>query len=157
MEQKELKRYFREELFVPDLKAKTKDESLIELADRFVRAQFIKNREILLSMLRQRERLGSTGIGKGVAIPHGRTTAASEVMIAFGHSRQGIDFDAVDHEPVYLIFMVLAPPIEEENRYLPILGKLVETLSDAAKREQLAKVTTYREFLEVFDDDRTAE
>jgi mannitol/fructose-specific phosphotransferase system IIA component (Ntr-type) len=156
MEQRELRRYFREELFVPNMKAKTKDESLIELADRFVEAQFIKNRDILLGMLRQRERLGTTAIGKGVAIPHGRTTAASEVMIAFGHSHEGIDFDAVDHKPVHLIFMVLAPPIEEDNRYLPILGKLVETLNDAAKREQLKKVTTFQEFLEVFDDDGPA-
>jgi fructose-specific phosphotransferase system IIA component len=154
MEQRELRRYFRKELFVANMKAKSKEESLNELADRFVKAQYIKNRDILLSMLRQRERLGSTGIGEGVAIPHGRTTAATEVMICFGQSREGIDFGAVDPAPVHLIFMVLAPPVEQQNKYLPILGKLVETLNDKTKRDQLARVSTFEEFLEVFNDDR---
>ena len=102
-------------------------------------------------MLRKRETLGSTGIGKGVAIPHGRTTAAMDVMIAFGKSEQGMDFDSIDKKQVNLVFMVLAPPHDENNRYLPILGKLVEVLSSVKNRNKLKKVETFDEFIQVFN------
>ncbi|MFQ5792425.1 MAG: PTS sugar transporter subunit IIA [Acidobacteriota bacterium] len=108
-----------------------------------------------VSRISKRNGEATTGIGKGVAIPHGRTTATAEVRIAFGHSKEGIDFGAVDDRPVHLIFMVLAPPVEEDNRYLPILGKLVETLSDDSKRQQLSQVGSFQEFLEAFEDGGT--
>ncbi|MFQ5865952.1 MAG: PTS sugar transporter subunit IIA [bacterium] len=150
MEKEELVKYFSKELFLPNLSAKTKEESLNELASLFVSSKFIRNKRLFLEMLYKRESLGSTGIGKGVAIPHGRTTAAMDVKIAFGKSEDGIEFQAIDKKPVHLIFMVIAPPQEENNRYLPILGKLVELLNDNNNRKHLLKVQTYEEFINMF-------
>lgn len=151
MERKDLTKYFSESLFIASLQATTKEESLEELAGLFVDNKSIRNKEIVIEMLQKRETLGSTGIGKGVAIPHGRTTAAIDVKIAFGRSEKGIEFAAIDEKPVYLIFLVLAPPQEENNRYLPVLGKLVEVLHDNANREKLLKVENYTDLIQTIE------
>jgi mannitol/fructose-specific phosphotransferase system IIA component (Ntr-type) len=147
MEKFELVSYFNESLFIPALRARTKEGVLEELVERFVEAKFLRNQAIALEMVHRREQLGSTGIGHGIAIPHGRTTAAPEVMIAFGYSKSGIDWQAMDGKPVHLVFMVLAPPQELNNRYLPILGRLVESLSEPHHRDKFHSVTTYSEFI----------
>jgi len=144
-----LANHFKEKLFIADIKSVKKEQALSELLDLFVAEKYIRNREIVFDMLLQREMLGSTGIGKGVAIPHGRTTATPDVLIAFGKSEAGIDFDAVDHKPVHLLFMVLAPPNDEGNIYLPILGSLVTVLNESANRKKLQKVSSYAEFLPI--------
>jgi len=150
METKDLCSFFDERLFIADLKATTKEAAFDELADLFVASKFIRTKDIILEMLTKRETLGSTGIGKGVAIPHGRTTAALDVLIAFGKSEAGIEFNAIDKKPVHLIFVVLAPPQEENNNYLPILGKLVEMLSAAKNRKKLLAVESFDEFIQAF-------
>ena len=151
MENTDLISYFSKDLFVPKLKSKTKDALFNEFADLFVQAKLIRKKGIVLEMLRKRETLGSTGIGKGVAIPHGRTTTALEVKIAFGKSEKGMEFDAVDKKPVHLIFMVMAPPHDENNRYLPVLGKLVEVLNENKNRKKLLTVKTFAELVQVFE------
>ncbi len=151
MERQDLIHYFGKDLFVPKLKSKTKDGILAELAELFVKSRFVKSKKSVLDMLLKRETLGSTGIGKGVAIPHGRMTAAMDIRIAFGKSEKGVDFGAPDKKPVQLFFMVLAPTVEENSRYLPILGKLVEVVHDKKNRARLMKVQTYEEFLSVFE------
>lgn len=150
MEVEELIKYFRKELFIPQLRAKSKRGSLNELANLFVKVKLVRDKAIFLDMLNKRELLGSTGIGKGVAIPHGRTTATNDVMIAFGKSKDGIEFDAIDKKPVHLIFMVIAPPHDVNNRYLPLLGKLVEILNNSKNRKFLLKAQTFEEFVFVF-------
>ena len=130
MKKIELENYFKEKLFITEMKASNKEEALSELLDLFVEGKYIRNREIVLEMLHQRETLGSTGIGKGIAIPHGRTTAAADVTIAFGLSQKGIEFDSIDKKPAHLFFMVIAPPHDEGNTYLPVLGSLVTILNE---------------------------
>jgi nitrogen PTS system EIIA component len=149
MHRNELARFFKEKLFIAEINAKTKSGALAELLDLFVREKYIRNRDIVLEMLHQRETLGSTGIGKGVAIPHGRTTAASDVLIAFGKSEKGIEFDAIDHKPAHLFFMVIAPPNDEGNVYLPILGSLVTILNDKGNRDKLQKVDSFSQFISI--------
>ena len=151
METQNLSKYFDENLFIPNLKATTKDELLKEIVDRFVDVKYLKNSQIVLEMLYQREMLGSTGIGKGVAIPHGRTTSSSDIMIAFGKSEQGIDYDAIDGKPVHLVFMIIAPPQDENNMYLPILGKMVEILNKSKNRKKLISIETFEEFIEFLE------
>jgi len=145
----ELITYFDEQLFLPDLKATSKDALFEEIVDQFVKVKYLKNREIVLDMLRRREQLGSTGIGKNVAIPHGRTTSASDIMIAFGKSKEGIAYDSMDNKPVNLVFMIIAPPQDENNMYLPILGKMVEILNKSKTRNKLMEAETYEEFIEI--------
>jgi mannitol/fructose-specific phosphotransferase system IIA component (Ntr-type) len=150
MQKIEIINHFRKELFIPSMKAPTKLKVLEELVDSFVEHKLIKSKELAMEMLKRRETLGSTGLGKGIAIPHGRTTAAGDVIIGFGKSDAGVDFDAVDGKPVTLFFMVIAPPQDENNVYLPILGSLVTTLKVAANRKKLSKIETYEEFIEIF-------
>lgn len=151
MNNEDLTFYFDEQLFLPDLKAKTKDELLKEIVDLFVAVKNLKHSEVVLEMLRQRERLGSTGIGKGIAIPHGRTTSAAEITIAFGKSKEGVDYDSIDGKPVHLVFMIIAPPQDENNMYLPILGKMVEVLSKSKNRNKLIDTESFSEFIEVIE------
>jgi len=124
-----------------------------ELLDLFINEKIVRNRKIVLEMLHQRETLGSTGIGKGVAIPHGRTTAALNVVIAFGKSVKGIDFNAIDKQPVHLFFMIIAPPNDEENKYLPALGSLVTIIKSEKNRERLLKVSNYSELIPIISGD----
>lgn len=156
MENTELVNYFSEQLFVPEVKSQDKNKLFDEFADLFVDAKLIRKKENVVEMLRSRETLGSTGIGKGVAIPHGRTTAALEVKIAFGKCSEGMDFDAIDKKPVNLIFVVMAPPQDANNRYLPILGKLVEFVSESKNRKKLMTVETYEDLINVFGGDESA-
>lgn len=150
MQKTDITKHFSKELFITDLKATSKDQVLEELLDCFVEQKAVKSKELVFEMLKKRETLGSTGIGKGIAIPHGRTTAAGEVTIAFGKSEKGVDFDAVDGKPVFLFFMVIAPPQDENNAYLPILGSLVTTLNDTEKRKKLLTVASFDEFIALF-------
>jgi mannitol/fructose-specific phosphotransferase system IIA component (Ntr-type) len=149
MQNKELAQLFNNNLFIKDLKATNKEEILGELLDLFIHEKIVRNRQIVLEMLHQRETLGSTGIGKGVAIPHGRTTAALNVVIAFGKSEKGIEFNAIDKKPVHLFFMIIAPPNDEENQYLPALGSLVTIIKSEKNREKLLKVNTFSELLSI--------
>ncbi len=149
MQNKELAQLFNKNLFISELKATNKEEVLGELLDLFINEKIVRNRQIVLEMLHQRETLGSTGIGKGVAIPHGRTTAALNVIIAFGKSEKGIEFNAIDKKPVHLFFMIIAPPNDEENKYLPALGSLVTIIKSDQNRERLLKVTSFSELLSI--------
>ncbi len=150
----DLTKHFKKELFIPNMQAQTKEQALEELLDLFVAEKLVKNKHIVLEMLTQRETMGSTGIGKGTAVPHGRTTATADVIIAFGRSEQGIEFNAIDNKPVHLFFMVIAPPSDEGNVYLPILGSLVTILKDDSKRKSLNNVNSFDELLEVIQGDR---
>ena len=138
--------FFSQSRFVPNLNAATKEEALDELAERFVETSLIRNKDILLEMLQRRESVGSTGIGHGIAIPHGRTTATAELTVAFGKSSKGIEWDSIDKKPVNLVFLIVAPPHEEKNIYLPMLGTLVEFLSQKANRKKLLAVNSFEDF-----------
>jgi mannitol/fructose-specific phosphotransferase system IIA component (Ntr-type) len=106
-------------------------------------------RDILLSMLQQREELGSTGLGKGVAIPHGRSVLLKQVMISFLRPAKPIDFNAVDGQPVQMVFCIVAPPVEGKNIYLPVLGFLARILKRKENRERLLKADTPEKVLAV--------
>jgi fructose-specific phosphotransferase system IIA component len=142
---------FAENLFIPNLKAKTKNGVLAELADLLLSQNKIADKEILLKMLHQRESLGSTGIGKGIAIPHGRSLATPHLIIAFGKSEKGIPYDAMDGKPVHLFFMIIAPYKDRQNLYLVALGKLVEMLSKKKTRDGLLRVDTFQEFRTIIE------
>ena len=103
-------------------------------------------REGILHTVRERERIWPTAIGKGVAIPHGRSLVVPELTIVFGRTTAGVDFGAEDGDPVRLVFLILAPYHDKENRYLPALGKVVELVADDATREKLLSLTQWSEF-----------
>ena len=147
MQLNELINYFREDLFLPDLKAKDKASLLEEMAEPLLALELIKNKRVILETLKKRETLGSTGIGHGVAIPHCRTLSVSDVQLVVGLSADGVEYDALDGKPVHLFFLIVAPPQEKSNLYLPILGKLVELLRDEDLRRRLQSIKTFEEFI----------
>ena len=149
MNHEELITLFHEELFIADLKAKDRDGVLQEMVDHAVEAGVIRDREVILGMLKNRESLGSTGLGEGVAFPHGRSLAIPTLMAFFARSAKGVEYGAIDGKPVHLFFMFIAPPVEKDNRYLPALGQVVELIRDEATREELLGVKSFEDFRKI--------
>ena len=154
MTHKDFVSYFPADLFIPDLAAPSKDAALELLVGHLVERRRIRNGNVVLEALRKRESLGSTGIGKSLAIPHGRTTVTNELTVLYARSVEGVPWDSSDHKPAHFIFLILAPHQEKENHYLPLLGKIVEVARDAAVRRKLMKVDSHAGFIEVLDDAR---
>lgn len=148
----QLSEFLEEDLFVPEITAKDKEGALQQMVDALVRAQRISEGDLLLQMLRQREHLGSTGIGRGVAVPHGRTLAITRLAVVFARSQAGIEFDAMDGKPVHLIFLTVAPPQERNNLYLPVLGKIVEMVKSAKNRRRLLEAANFDDIAEVLEE-----
>jgi len=138
--------YFDDKRFIPDLRSRTKESVLGELSRALADDDEIRNPAVLLEMIRRRESLGSTGLGKGVAIPHGRSTAAADTRVVFGVSRRGVDYAAPDGEPCRLFFLIVAPYEDPRHEYLPLLGKIVELVNEKPLREKLLAGQTFAEF-----------
>ena len=120
---------FPPELIKIRLEAEDKDEVFEELVDQFCQVKKLNVREDVLEALRERESKMSTGIQKGIALPHGKTNAIEKVYGILGISRKGIDYDALDGQPVYLLFMLIAPPSDSE-KHLRLLKRLAELLNN---------------------------
>ncbi len=121
----------KEEYIFADLKANEKRAILDEMVTELAEHAAVLNRERVLEVLLEREQLGSTGIGHGVAIPHGKLKGLDNVVVAVGRSRRGVDFDSTDEKPVYLFFMIVAP----ENSAASHL-KLLAAISHLLKNQE---------------------
>ena len=106
---------------------------------------------MLFKMLKRRENLGSTGIGRGIAIPHCRSMVVPRLRVVFGRKPQGIDFKAIDDQPVYNFFLIVAPPMEVSNQYLPVLGKIAQFAKEPDVPEKLSKLEEPEDFLSLLD------
>lgn len=144
--------YFDADLFCPDLESTTKDDVLAELTDRLVASSQVKDSGLILDMLKRRESLGSTGIGKGVAIPHGRSLAIGDLRVLFARSTKGVEFEAVDKKPVHLFFLIVAPPQDKQNEYLPLLGKIAELVKEKSARDQLQGCESFEDLSELLEE-----
>jgi mannitol/fructose-specific phosphotransferase system IIA component (Ntr-type) len=144
-----LKDLFSADVVRLDLKAETKDELLKELVSLLALDE--KSDAILFKTLKRRENLGSTGIGKGIAIPHCRSLVVNRLRLAYGRKRTGMDFNAIDGAPVHNFFLIVAPPLEVSNQYLPVLGKIAQFAKDPAVPERLLDISTPEEFLALLD------
>lgn len=143
---------FDPSLFLPKLTGKTIDAVLREMIVPVCSQGLVREADLLFEMLRSREQLGSTGIGNGIAVPHGRSLAIPRLTAVFGRHPRGVNWHAVDSKPVKIVFLILAPPLEQHSRYLPFLGRIVESVSDAKRRAVLARVSTYEKFQENLRD-----
>lgn len=135
-----------------DLKAQDKRSAIRELADLLVAAGEIKNKEDLVRILMDRETLGSTGIGQGIGIPHGKSPKVKKLVAALGISKKGVDFESLDGEPVY-IFLLLVAPEESAGPHLKALARISRLLKDKYIREALRKVPTAKELLKLIKDE----
>ncbi|HDI78684.1 MAG TPA: PTS sugar transporter subunit IIA [Desulfobacteraceae bacterium] len=144
-----------EDTIITELKAVSKKEALEELADRVIRHIPNLSKDKLLNILIERENLGSTGIGEGVAIPHGKYKEMKEPILGFGKSTKGIDFDAIDGKPVHLIFILLAPD-NATNVHLKTLAKIAKISKNSSLRKRLMEANSpeeiYRDIVENEED-----
>lgn len=132
------------------LAATTKDAALDELVALLGLDE--RASATIARILRRREQLGSTGVGRGIAIPHGRTLAVNRLRLAFGTHPEGLDFGAVDQRPVHAIFLIVAPPVEVSNQYLPLLGKIAQFAREPDVPDRLRRVASADELYRLFDE-----
>ena len=148
----ELREFYSEDVIRMDLKGRSKDAILKDLISLLGLPE--KSEGILFKMLKRRENLGSTGIGRGIAIPHCRSLVVSRLRVAFGRKKSGIEFKAIDDHPVHYFFLIVAPPLEVSNQYLPVLGKIAQLGREPNMPDRLATIETPQEFLALLDEKR---
>lgn len=147
--------YMSEDLISLKLKSKNKDDVLMELADLIAVSPDVHNEEnVIYKALVEREKLGSTGIGKGVAIPHAKTDAADRLTIAFGISKEKIDFKSLDNESVN-IFFVFASPMKDSQVYLKVLARISRLIREEEFRNELLACKTPAEVIECINKKET--
>ncbi len=146
----ELHDFFTADSIALDLEAESKDGVLKEMVAQLGLDE--KSEGILFKMLKRRENLGSTGIGRGIAIPHCRSLVVNRLRVAFGRQPQGVDFKAIDEEPVHFVFLIVAPPLEVSNQYLPVLGKIAQFSKEPDVPERLADLDEAQDFLDLLEE-----
>ncbi|MGB9642146.1 MAG: PTS sugar transporter subunit IIA [Candidatus Ratteibacteria bacterium] len=134
------------------MKAAQKQDALDELLQVLEHNGILKDRKQVLETLMEREKLGSTGIGQGIAVPHAKTDQINKLVCALGISEKGIDFDSLDGEPVYIIFLVLAPA-GATGIHLKALAKIARLLKDKVFRNYLKMSKTPQEAYQIIKDD----
>ncbi len=138
------------ELVVPEIEAVDKDSTLREMSGHLAGATGSVAEEAIVTSLIERERLGSTGVGEGVAIPHTKIPGLDRLVAAFGRSNKGIAFDAIDNQPVYLVFVLLVPE-NSAGIHLKALARVSRLLKNATFRKRLLEVegaSIYDAFIE---------
>ena len=125
-----------EDDIISDLQARDKKGVLEELAEVVSRHNPSVDRVVLVNVLVERENLGSTGIGDGVAIPHGKLKGVDQPIVSFGRSKTGLDFDSMDAQPVHLFFLLIAPE-NSSGMHLQVLAKIAKILKNSAFRKLL--------------------
>ena len=133
-----------------ELGANSKDDILKELVGLLGLDE--QSRMILYKTLKRRENLGSTGIGRKIAIPHCRSLVVSKLRLAYGRKSAGMDFNSIDGEPVRHFFLIVAPPLEVSNQYLPVLGKIAQFAKDPEVPTRLSELSEPKEFLQLLED-----
>jgi PTS system fructose-specific IIC component len=146
-----LSKFCDETLVTFNLKAATKDEVIEELVDLVSTSNMVKDRYELLADIKERENLVTTGVGYGVAFPHAKTKATKGIVIAFGRSSTGVGFDAMDHKPVYLFFLIAAPE-DAIGAHLNVMARLSYLMKSEQNRETLMKATSPGDVLALMDN-----
>lgn len=136
-----LDQIFKTEFLVESLASSNKRDVLGELIEVMIESGLKINSAKAIDVLLQREKLGSTGIGEGVAIPHGKVSDLQELVVAFGRSKKGIDFDAIDGKPVHLFFLLLAPE-SSTGQHLKALARISKMLKTPNFRKTLLEAET---------------
>jgi PTS system nitrogen regulatory IIA component len=144
--------FIREEHILPDLRSKAKLELLDELADHLARQNSGVGKEALVKVLVDRERLASTAIGEGVAIPHGKLDAVGKLIACVGRAREGVDFDSMDGRPTHLFFVLVAPE-NSTGVHLKALARISRLFKDPEFRQRLLAAETAQDMYEVISDE----
>jgi PTS system nitrogen regulatory IIA component len=133
--------FLRPEHMVADLETQDKQGVLEELVGVLVASGVVTDAQHAVDVLLERERLGSTGIGEGIAIPHGKLPGLDSVIAVFGRSKAGVDFDSMDGAPVNLFFLLMAPE-NSASMHLKALARISRLLKDRDFRNELLACDT---------------
>ncbi len=144
--------YLKEDWIISDLEATDKVSVLRELATPVVQPCQVTSVEELVRVLLEREKLESTGIGEGIAIPHGRLKKLKTFVLSFGRSIQGIDFDSIDQKPTHLFFLVMAPENAAVNN-LKLLSRIVALLKDHSFKRRLMEAPSRKELFQIISEE----
>ena len=143
--------YLRDSLIFLDLETKDKRSTIAKIVDLMDKNNIFANASKFLNEVNQRESLGSTGIGKGIALPHARTQNVKDITISMTRLKEGVEFGSEDKQPVKLIFL-LGTPLNAVGEYLKVLAKLSKLLRDDKIRNQILKVETPVQIRKIFED-----
>ncbi len=139
------------EAIIPSLEAREKFAVLEEIVTRVSSHYGFEDSQRLLEVVQAREKICSTAIGEGVAIPHGKLPGLKRVFIAFARSREGVDFDAQDGTPTHLFFLLVAPE-GSTSEHLSALARVSRLVKDASLRERLMRVQTPEEVVHLIEE-----
>jgi PTS system fructose-specific IIA component/PTS system nitrogen regulatory IIA component len=142
-----------EEAILTDLPSTDRDEAISQIIDALIAAGTLSQslRDEFIKAIIKREKRGSTGFGHGVAVPHVKHQAISKMAVAVGISREGIDFNALDKQPVYSIFLLLSPEDKPED-HLDAMGAIFGSLSQETFRRFLRQATTVQDVLTLLEE-----
>lgn len=144
----------KESCVIADIKGVTKKEVLTELVTPLHKARLVKDVDETVDVILEREKLGSTGIGEGVAIPHGKMKGIGRILCAFGRSQKGVNYDAVDRKPVHIFFLLLAPE-ESAGLHIKMLSRISRILRDPTFRKRLTEEgDSKRLYADIVEEDK---
>jgi len=141
-----------ESSIVADLQMSTKTDVLEALVDAMTKSEPALDKEEILRVLLEREALGSTGIGDGIAIPHGKCSNLSQIVSGFGLSKTGIDFDSLDGKPAYLFFLLVAPE-NSVGTHLKMLARISRMLKNNDFRNKLLHASSQHEIYRIISEE----
>ncbi|MGD0274902.1 MAG: PTS sugar transporter subunit IIA [Syntrophales bacterium] len=140
--------WFKKDFIIENIESKDKRSVLMELSRACIQDKDSIDPESMTNALLDREKLGSTGIGDGIAIPHGKLAGLDEMLISFGISRGGIDFNSMDGKPVHLFFLLIAPE-NSTGQHLKVLARISRMLKDGTFRHKLMAATSKDEIYRI--------
>ncbi len=140
------------EFIIPDLKGGTKEEVINELINLFKNDPRVEDIERVRAAVLDREKVMSTGVGKGFAIPHGKTNAVKEIVGAFGKAKKGIDYDALDGNPVQLIFLLVGKD-NLISTHIKLLSRISRLMNKDDFRHRLTEANSADEIIKLFTEE----
>jgi fructose-specific phosphotransferase system IIA component len=146
-----LHEYAASDLIALDIDVQHKQELLARLVDLLVRSGRARDAASLMSELLKREQVMSTGIGGGIAIPHALTNDVDALVLVFGRTRTPMDFQAVDGQPVDLVFMLVGPKEPSNSAYVKLLARVSRLLQNGAFKERLRDAENASDVIEAFE------
>jgi fructose-specific phosphotransferase system IIA component len=144
-----------EKVIIPELKGATKDEVINELINLFKDDQRVNNLDKVRTAVMEREKIMSTGVGKNFAIPHGKTDAIDDILCAFGKSNKPIDYQSLDSQPVYLVFLLVG----KENlvsMHIKLLSRISRMMTKDNFRQKLINANTAEDIISIFREEESS-
>jgi len=138
-------------LIVPEIASRTKEGVLREMVHSLAQVEKQVHEDRLMDILLERESMGSTGIGEGVAIPHGKSKEVDKILASFGRSLPGVDFQSLDGKPTHLFFLLIAPE-NSTGMHLKILAQISRLMRDPAFRKRLMRARFAEEIFTIFSE-----